>query len=194
MALGGTTRVVVLAAMSLAVAGGGCLSPPGASRGYPLYPNSGGRLPVDQVASLNAWLPVGASPAGGAVSFIKSVNGRVVSGLDAAFELVPGCHVVETQRRLLFSSASWTRTEEVGSRVFVLHMKPGHGYSVVVTGANAVSGYSRYAAPGVFGPLAIYAEERSPTGARTARVISVDPTTAAQECPLWRTSAASNPW
>jgi hypothetical protein len=102
------------------------------------------------------------------------VDGQVVSGLAAGFELLPGCHVVETQRRLLFSSASWTRTEDVGSRAFVIHMKPGHHYMVVVDAGAAVVGYPRGAQPGIFGRLAIYAEERDPTGARTARLTSVE--------------------
>jgi hypothetical protein len=168
-----SARRVLLVAVSAAVAGGGCLATPMASRGYPLYPESGGRLAADQVARLSTLLPGGAAPSGGATSFIKAIDGRTVAGLDTAFELLPGCHVVETERRLVLSSANMSWTVDLGPRAFVFHMKPGHAYTVVVEMAESGGGTARFS---------VHGTEQSPGGVQMGAVSPTDPVLAAAAC------------
>jgi hypothetical protein len=148
----------------------GCASTP---RGYPLYSESIGRLPVAHVARLNTSMPVGASPYGGAASFIRAVDGWQVSHLDRAFELLPGCHVVETEGRVIVASGNTTQSPAVGSQAFVLHMKPGYEYVVVVEMYEGMTDPA---------PMLVHTVEKDPSGAPTGTVAPVDPAAAAQAC------------
>lgn len=89
-------------------------------------------MPRDKVAELVTSMPGGASAGGGSSAFIKSVDGKDVSGLDTAFELMPGCHTVETASQLLVSNEVISWSGEVGARTFAFQMKAGHTYIVNV--------------------------------------------------------------
>jgi hypothetical protein len=114
----------------------GCLAPPSAQRGQPLYPTTSAtpHLPLDQVARLRLDLQGVVSPRMAVIAFIKSIDGRAVGTGDTAFELLPGCHVVEVEHRPYYRS-SIPRSDfpgRDGTRVFPLQMKAGHEYVVVV--------------------------------------------------------------
>ncbi len=164
-------RLRVLVGFGLGALASGCAVAP--TRGYPLYPAPGPRPPVTQVAALSAWLPSGAAPEGGASNFIKAVDGRDVSAVGPAFELLPGCHVVETASQLVVADATVMWSGELGPRAFVFPMKAGYGYMVVVDLKEGMSGTGR---------LSIYGVEQDPTGKQTATFAPVAPDAAAQAC------------
>lgn len=147
---------------ALAGLGAGCVaSSPSTWRGYPLYPPPAAPLAVSQVARLSALLPVGGAPSAGATSFIRAVDGREVSTLDRSFELLPGCHVVETARQLVIANENMTWAGVVDPLAFVFQMKPGYEYQVVVEMAEGMGGTAR---------LSISGAELDATGKRTAAV------------------------
>ena len=128
----------------------GCLAPPSAQRGHPLYPATTPRLPLDQIARLRIDLQGVVPPQMGATAFVKSVDGREVGSVDTAFELLPGCHVVEIEHRPYYRSAGRGGTDfpgPVATRVFPFHMKAGHEYVVVVR--YEIGSYPRSSAHGV---------------------------------------------
>jgi hypothetical protein len=118
-------RVFFLAALMLS-----CIRTAEQPPGYPLYSNSGARLPHDRVAELVASMPGGTSVGAGSAAFIKKVDGKDVSTIDTAFELLPGCHIVQTESKLLISNAVLTWHGELGPRIFAFQMKPGNTYVV----------------------------------------------------------------
>jgi hypothetical protein len=91
------------AILSVVLVACGCLAPPSAQRGHALYPAATPRLPLDQVARLSVVVQLGA-PQIGATAVIKSVDGREVGSAGTAFELLPGCHVVEVEHRPYYRS------------------------------------------------------------------------------------------
>jgi hypothetical protein len=96
--------------------------------GYPLYGDS--RLPRGQVAELVTLMPGGTSVGAGSEGLIKSVDGKDVSTLDTAFELLPGCHIVQTSSRVLISNDKIIWRGELGTNTFAMQMKPGNTYVV----------------------------------------------------------------
>jgi hypothetical protein len=122
----------LLLVTSLAAAAAGCLAAPSAARGLPLYSERDGRPPPNQVATLTATLRGDTSFGGGAAPFIKAVDGRDVPSGIRAFELLPGCHVVELARRVLITNSAVEWTGQIDARAFVFDMKPGSEYTVVV--------------------------------------------------------------
>ena len=117
---------------------------------HPLYPESRGKLPPEQVARL--------------VGYVRSVDGRDVSDQDGGFLLLPGCHTVITP-------SEWGRGDpnsgsvvaQTGPVPFALPMRANHQYVVEVetglmTGPTAsltIKAYERDAqgnTVGEFGP------------------------------------------
>lgn len=92
-------RPLLLAALTLS-----CIHAPEQPPGYPLYPTSGTRPARDQVAELVTSMPGGSSFGGGSEALIKKVDGKDVGTLDSSFELLPGCHIVQTSSRLLIAN------------------------------------------------------------------------------------------
>jgi hypothetical protein len=133
------------------------------------------------VAKLSASLPGGASPSGGSATFIKAVDGRDVSTLDTAFELLPGCHVVQTASRLFVANEVMSWSGELGSRTFAFEMKPGYSYTVVVEFAEHM---------GNAASVSVYGVEQDPRGAETVRIAPVAPGAEAGAC---RDAGAASP-
>ena len=104
---------------------GGC-APSVNAPGYPLYPSSAMAMAPDEIARLYG-------PA-------TSVDGRDVSTLGGAFELLPGCHTVVTAGQPLDST---TYTAVSGGRprgkYFVLPMRPGYAYYIKQVSSTDVS-------------------------------------------------------
>lgn len=137
----------------------------------PLY--AGPQLPSAQVAR--------------AFGSLASIDGRDVSGLGSAFELLPGCHVVRTRNEAMASTNAVTVVGKAGAASFALWAKPGHAYyfrrdefagemhgSVQRGGIGAVTVDDRDSAgttQGVMGPakdaaeLAACRDGKRPTGA-----------------------------
>ena len=151
----------------------GCMTAATETRGYPLYPESGVRPPSTEVAKLSASLPGGASPSGGSATFIKAVDGRDVSTLDTAFELLPGCHVVVTESRLLVANEAVSWSGEIGPRTFAFEMKPGFSYTVVVELAERMGGSAG---------VSVYGVEEDPWGAQTMTIAPLAPGAEAGAC------------
>ncbi len=164
--------ILLFVGMGWAAGVGGCTAAT-ATRGYPLYPEAQGRLGGNQVARLGTLLPGGAAPEGGAANFIQKVDGRDVSSLDSAFELLPGCHVVETANELVLSDPMVMWSGEVGARAFAFPMKAGYDYLVVVELREGMSGSGR---------LSIYGVEQDQTGKRTATFAPLPPGATPQAC------------
>ncbi len=171
-------------AFGSAVAMAGCFAAGADVRGYPLYSAAEGRLPSSRVAKLSASLPGGASPGVGAAAFIKTVDGREVSTLDTAFELLPGCHIVQTQSRLLVTNEVMSWSGELGSRTFPFRMKPGHTYTVVVELAERFGGTAR---------VSVYGIEQDSSGRTTQ---TIPPATQAEQvraCQAWAPPEPAEP-
>lgn len=137
-------RTLLVAALSLSCVHAGEQPP-----GYPLYPNSGTRMPRDRVAELTTSMPGGSSVGAGSSAFIKAVDGKDVSTLDTSFELVPGCHLVQTASQLLIANQAITWHGELGSRVFAFQMKPGNTYIVKVELVESMGGTARVLVYGI---------------------------------------------
>src|SRR5579863_6922486 len=82
----------------------------------PLY-DQPTRLGRDQVATLGG--------------YVASVDGRDVSKLGGAFELLPGCHVITTPTGWGASSGMGAIKATTGAVSFVVPMFPGRHYLVV---------------------------------------------------------------
>jgi hypothetical protein len=151
----------------------GCMANRAAQRGYPLY---AGTLPPDQVARLQVVTPGGAVPGSGATSFIKTVDGRDVSTLDSLFELLPGCHLVSTERSLLVGNENVTVRADLGTRVLPFRMKAGYEYAVVVEFGSFVGSTAR---------ASISAVERDPAGKQTETVPPATSLNDLSACKAW---------
>jgi hypothetical protein len=151
-------------------------APAVAQLGYALYPATNPPPAPGQVAQLNAIMPVGAGAGDGASSFIKSVDGRDVSALEPPLELLPGCHLVVTDNKLVLANEAVSFSGLVGTRVFPFRMKAGHEYEIVVE-LTDTSGSS--------GRLSIYGVERTPTGA-TQTIPPASSPSDLQACRAWR--------
>jgi hypothetical protein len=89
--------------------------------GVPLYPNGATTpLPRNQIAQV-------AGP-------IAQIDGKDVVGQGGLFDLLPGCHIVELERRLrgegyaLSSGAYWSGQFPI--TIYALHMKAGARYVI----------------------------------------------------------------
>lgn len=107
------TRASVAFVLLLASAGCGFHEEPL----VPLYP--GNRLGSDQVATLGG--------------YVAWVDGRDVSALGGAFELLPGCHVVTTPTHWGGMTSSGGRSATTGAVTFAVLMQAGYHYLVVST-------------------------------------------------------------
>jgi hypothetical protein len=125
----------------LAIVAGGCLAGPAGGRGSPLYPVGPSRPAPADVATLDYRRPSGSAPVVGSPSFIRTVDGRDVSTMTAPFELLPGCHVVETAGREVTAAKAGGYTGDLGPHVFPFRMRADHEYTVVEE-AEPVNGFA----------------------------------------------------
>jgi hypothetical protein len=126
---------------SLVFAIAGCLVQRG--RAEPLYPISGERLPPERVAQLDG--------------YVRKVDDKQIDQ-SGSYELLPGCHIIETPARWGNVSSSGGVIVDTGNRVFTLLMKPGHHYHVDVS-VKMMGGSG--------GSAAVEAFEQDPKGNRT---------------------------
>jgi hypothetical protein len=110
-------RAIALAVATCAVACHATVDPPG----VPLYPNGAtARLPRNQIAYL-------AGP-------IAKIDEQDVVDQGGSFELLPGCHIVELERRLvadgyaLSGGVYWTGN--FPTTIYAIRMKPGARYII----------------------------------------------------------------
>jgi hypothetical protein len=122
-----------------AVTAVGCIADGSA---HALY--AGPPRPRDQVARLGG--------------YVQKVDGRDVSSLGGAFELEPGCHIVETPSSWGKSSNDGAVVATTGHLIFALPMKAGHGYSISVEVEQS---------SGPVGGLTIQGTETTADGERT---------------------------
>jgi hypothetical protein len=114
-------------AFAVATVALGCLHHSAGS--YPLYDPAAPRRPSTEVARL--------------VGPIASVDGRDVRDLGRSFELLPGCHIVVTQKQMLdFGQAESLDRALFLPVTFAFQMKPSHAYVIDpperVGGSNGV--------------------------------------------------------
>ena len=116
--------------------------------GVPLYPNAATRrLPRSRVAQVNG-------P-------IASIDGRDLRDKGGPFDLLPGCHVVELDRRLTGASYSLDGTYLSGQfprTIYAIRMKASARYLIRRTIDVNSTGQ---------GTMILSAREEGPTGART---------------------------
>jgi hypothetical protein len=147
---------------------------------YPLYPNPERRLDPSKVAKLFAQ---SSAPTSSAI--IKIVDGRNVAAQEAgAFELLPGCHVVQTTDNLVMANDYVTWRGNPGPRVFALRMKAGRTYVVRLDLNQGI---------GLTARISIRAMEQDPQGATTA---TFDPATTAEDikaCRAWHSDESASP-
>ena len=164
----------------LCLAGLTCMGRPSEIPAYPLYPNPERHLDPSKVAKLVA---LTSAPMSGAI--IKSVDGRSVADREAgAFELLPGCHIVQTTDNLVMASDNMTWRGNPGPRVFALRMKAGRTYVVRLDLTQGM---------GLTARTSIRAMEQDPQGATTA---TFDPAATAEEikaCRAWRPDENASP-
>jgi hypothetical protein len=107
-----------LRALAVALAGSAACITHDAVSAYPLYRSP--RLGRDQVALL--------------FGLIGAVDGKEVPQDRSTFELLPGCHVVTTQTKLLAFDATQPRQGSVVGTlhpiVYAINMQAGHSYVV----------------------------------------------------------------
>lgn len=92
----------------------GCIA--GSSRGVPLY-TAAERPGVDQVATLGG--------------YVATVDGREVRSSGTVFELLPGCHFIETPQKWGGENPSGGLVAITGTHLFVVPMVATHSYVVV---------------------------------------------------------------
>jgi hypothetical protein len=132
--------LVGLATAALASLSASCH--PGLSGGgYPLYPKVGGGPGRDKVSFLRGQ--------------IAYVDGNGVRDKGTAFELLPGCHVVQLARSVGDSAGDGAWSAHLRRFVFAFEMKPAHTYTVDVRFEGSSSMYGR-----VF----VVAQEHAPDG------------------------------
>jgi hypothetical protein len=114
-------------AFAVAVAGAvgalGCIHH--SSSGFPLYTPAIPRLPANEVAHL--------------YGPIATVDGRDVSEHGRSFDLLPGCHIVVTQKQMLDFDNAVSVSGQFPPMTFPFRMKAGHTYVIErpATGAGA---------------------------------------------------------
>ena len=146
---------------------------------YPLYPSPERHLDASKVARLVA---LANAPMSGAI--LKSVDGKDVTDQGArAFELLPGCHVVETTNNLMMANdyVAWRGT--IASATFALRMKPGRTYVVrlsLVQGMNNAR-------------VSIRAEEQDRKGATTATFDPAKNVDEIKACLAWHSDELAPP-
>jgi hypothetical protein len=101
-------------ALALLSACAGCIV--GSQRGVPLYP-AAERPSLDQVATLSG--------------YVATVDQQEVRTLGTVFELLPGCHFVETPKQWGGQTRSGGLVATTGTRQFVVPMVATHNYVVV---------------------------------------------------------------
>ncbi len=154
----------------------GCVGPGAVQRGTVLYPVGNGPLPINQVARLHSVMPGGSAPGGGSTSFIQTVDGRDVSTVDTAFELLPGCHLVQTAPNLVVATGRSILHAKLRKRLFPFRMKAGFEYEVVVQAPDSSVSLVR---------LSVLATERDPSGARTEDVPAATSADDVRACRAW---------
>jgi len=159
----------------LAVAVAGCLAGPPGGRGSPLYPIGPSQPSRTEVAMLDYRRPGGSAPVVGSPSFIRSVDGRDVSTMTAPFELLPGCHVVETAGRQVTAGKAGGYTGDLDPHVFPLRMRAGHEYTVVEETEPG----------GGFANISVRAIERDPAGKQTREIPAATGDSEVQACRSW---------
>jgi hypothetical protein len=101
---------------------------------------------------------VSPSTVGATRTFIEAIDGRNVASLSSPFELLPGCHVVETAPHWVSNRRRYVYMPGDGSGIhaFPIRMAAGHAYAVV----------ERWSMPsGALATLTVHAVERDGTGA-----------------------------
>jgi hypothetical protein len=147
---------------------------------YPLYPNPERHLDASKVARLVA---LANAPMSGAL--LKSVDGKDVTDKgEQAFELLPGCHVVQTGDDLLLANDYVTWRGKIAPRTFALKMKPGRTYIVRLSLVQGMSSSAR---------VSIRAEEQDRTGATTATFDPAQNVDEIKACLRWHSDELAPP-
>jgi hypothetical protein len=161
-------RFVLAAALSLSL----CLAcrSAGEAPGVPLYPNAQTtRLPRAQIAQV-------AGP-------IAKIDDRDVADQGGVFDLLPGCHVVELDRRPVSDpyalSGGMYLSGQFPPTIYAFRMKPGARYVIRRDLITDSSGHAR---------MSLFAREEEPTGVGS----EVSPAQSSEDlraCRAWEATA-----
>jgi len=140
---------------------------------YPLYPNPEHRLDASKVAKL-----VALTTAPTSTPILKSVDGKKLPDQDSqAFDLLPGCHVVQTTNDMVMANESMSWSGHIGSRIFPLKMKAGYTYVVRLSLIEGMSGTAS---------VSIRTEEQDGAGATTATFEPAKSLDDIKACQAWQ--------
>ncbi len=119
----------VVRASIAAIALTACIS--GQQQAYPLYPHTGPPVSPEQLAHLSG--------------YVQLVDGRDVSSLGTSFDLLPGCHEVQTPLSYGHSELNaGSMYMKTGHVVYSMTMKAGYSYvikaNVEKTGGHTYGG------------------------------------------------------
>ena len=164
----------------LCLIGSACMARPSEIPAYPLYPNPERHLDASKVARLVA---LANAPMSGAL--LKSIDSKDVTDKgEQAFELLPGCHVVQTGDDLLLANDYVTWRGKIAPRTFALKMKPGRTYIVRLSLVQGMSSSAR---------VSIRAEEQDRTGATTATFDPAQNVDEIKACLRWHSDELAPP-
>ena len=164
----------------LCLIGSACMARPSEIPAYPLYPNPERHLDASKVAKLVALTN---APMSGAL--LKSIDSKDVTDKgEQAFELLPGCHVVQTGDDLLLANDYVTWRGKIAPRTFALKMKPGRTYIVRLSLVQGMSSSAR---------VSIRAEEQDRTGATTATFDPAQNVDEIKACLRWHSDELAPP-
>jgi len=110
-----TNRRAVITVGALALVTG-CLT--GSSRGHALYPAIDPPPKQDEVARLTG--------------YVERVDGREVSSFGSSFDLLPGCHIVQTPTEWGTFGGVGGVVMKTGNLVFPLPMQAAHQYVIAI--------------------------------------------------------------
>ena len=164
----------------LCIAGPACAAHTSEIPAYPLYPNPERHLDASKVAKLAALTD---APTSGAL--LKSVDGKDLPDTGTqTFELLPGCHVVQTSNNLTMANDYVAWRGMMASRVFPLRMKPGRTYVVRLSLIQGMSSDAR---------VSIRAEEQDLAGATTATFDAAKSVDEIKACLAWHSDEITPP-
>jgi hypothetical protein len=118
-------------------------------------------------------------------ALLKSIDSKDVTDKgEQAFELLPGCHVVQTGDDLLLANDYVTWRGKIAPRTFALKMKPGRTYIVRLSLVQGMSSSAR---------VSIRAEEQDRTGATTATFDPAQNVDEIKACLRWHSDELAPP-
>ena len=118
---------------------------------------------------------------------IATVDGADVSSLGGTFTLLPGCHVVELQKRIGEGTASGAWSTELRHATYAFRMKAGSSYEIDI---RLESGSNESVGNATVGQVRVEAVERDVNGKTVANILPVRKSADVEACRRWEEESA----